>query len=236
MSDYIWREVAPTEDRLGVICLPCLDSLAHEKGLDISDSLVEIQFVGIGKTVGFVPVFIHRYPAKSANKFQQAWHDDGEYQITGRYLNALTQDCVNYKAQNKTLTAALAVIREEREDARRAIEGGACPCEVWERCDLNCPCSHAAMSGVCKRDNCPRMNRLADRRITEAKAGLADEMGEIMRAWFEAKREREGWKPVIGQMPPMHLLGNAKEISAAMENWLTKYKALTPESTTGESQ
>ena len=54
---------------------------------------------------------------------------------------------------------------------------------------------------------------------------IAESMAAAIREWNKAKAERESWKPVVGQMPPAHLLGNAKKanimLSEALENYET---------------
>ncbi len=47
--------------RLGVICLPCFDKLAYDKGYDVSTHLQRVQFTGIGKTIELIPSRIFQY-------------------------------------------------------------------------------------------------------------------------------------------------------------------------------
>jgi hypothetical protein len=48
-DDETWREVAPEEHRLSVICLPCFDRLAVAAG--VTHNYVEnVQFIGEGRT------------------------------------------------------------------------------------------------------------------------------------------------------------------------------------------
>ncbi len=61
VRDELWEIVIPKQYRRDVVCLPCYDQLATEKGIDWVDGLKEVQFTGIGKTIGLVPVFLHRY-------------------------------------------------------------------------------------------------------------------------------------------------------------------------------
>jgi len=61
VDDKFWQEVVPKEYRLNVICLPCLDKLATENGLDITDHLGSIHFTGIGKTIVYLPSQVYYY-------------------------------------------------------------------------------------------------------------------------------------------------------------------------------
>ena len=62
VSDDMWLAVVGgAEYRRGVVCLPCLDGLATEKGLDVSAALLEVQYTGIGKTIILKPEWTHRY-------------------------------------------------------------------------------------------------------------------------------------------------------------------------------
>lgn len=60
VDDEVWNLVAPEVHRLSVICLPCLDRLVHDKGIDISLHLKQVQFTGVGKTVVLRPEWTHR--------------------------------------------------------------------------------------------------------------------------------------------------------------------------------
>lgn len=61
VDDKFWQEVVPKEYRLNVVCLPCLDKLATENGLDVADHLGSIQFTGIGKTIVYLPSQVYYY-------------------------------------------------------------------------------------------------------------------------------------------------------------------------------
>lgn len=61
IDDVIWKEVAPEEHCLSVICLPCFDKLAEEKGISIAHKIIEVQFTGIGKTVCLNPTQVYEY-------------------------------------------------------------------------------------------------------------------------------------------------------------------------------
>lgn len=68
VDDTFWKEVAPEKDRLGVICLPCLDKLASDQGLDISTYLESVQFTGIGKTIELLPHRVFYYEQNEAEQ------------------------------------------------------------------------------------------------------------------------------------------------------------------------
>lgn len=67
VSNELWDSVVPEEDRRGVVCLPCLDKLAHGAGWDVSEHLDRVQWCGIGKTVELWPgnVFVYEAPGGS---------------------------------------------------------------------------------------------------------------------------------------------------------------------------
>lgn len=54
---------------------------------------------------------------------------------------------------------------------------------------------------------------------------VAEKMADAIREWNRAKLERESWKPVVGQMPPASLLGNAKKANAMLSKALEEYEA-----------
>lgn len=64
VNDEFWQKVAPNNYHLDVVCLPCLDKLATENGLDIADHLKSIQFTRIGKTIIFLPFQVYYYEKK----------------------------------------------------------------------------------------------------------------------------------------------------------------------------
>lgn len=53
----------------------------------------------------------------------------------------------------------------------------------------------------------------------------ADNMAEAIREWNAAKLERESWKPVPGQVPPVGILGSAKKANAMLSKALADYEA-----------
>lgn len=61
VDDAFWNLIVDKLHRRGVICLPCLDKLAVDKGYDISTHLQFVQFTGIGKTIELKPSRIFQY-------------------------------------------------------------------------------------------------------------------------------------------------------------------------------
>jgi len=53
---------------------------------------------------------------------------------------------------------------------------------------------------------------------------VAEEMAEAIREWNRAKAERESWKPVVGHMPPVDMLGSAKKANAMLSKALEDYE------------
>jgi len=51
-----------------LVCLPCLDRLAKKKGLDISNYLEGIQFIGMGKTIVLYPSKVYHYRMRKSKK------------------------------------------------------------------------------------------------------------------------------------------------------------------------
>ena len=60
VDDDIWYRVVPGSMRSGVICLPCLDVLASEVGVDINQHMHEVQFAGCKSTLVLLPGFVVR--------------------------------------------------------------------------------------------------------------------------------------------------------------------------------
>lgn len=54
---------------------------------------------------------------------------------------------------------------------------------------------------------------------------VAENMAEAIREWNRAKMERESWKPVVGQVPPVGILGSAKKANAMLSKALEEYEA-----------
>jgi len=67
VPDEVWKQCVPPKLRRGVICLPCLDFLAVQMGVNLSRHISFVQFIGYDYTVEFKPTFA-------------AWYggDDGE--------------------------------------------------------------------------------------------------------------------------------------------------------------
>jgi len=61
VDDAFWKRVVDKKDRTWVICLPCLDKLASDKGLDVAKHLIDVQYTGIGKTIELTPSKIYYY-------------------------------------------------------------------------------------------------------------------------------------------------------------------------------
>lgn len=59
VKEEFWRQHVPGPERLGVICLSCLDSRCG--GVGLVDALIEIQWTGTGHTVVLEPMFRHLY-------------------------------------------------------------------------------------------------------------------------------------------------------------------------------
>lgn len=54
---------------------------------------------------------------------------------------------------------------------------------------------------------------------------VALNMAEAIREWNRAKMERESWKPVVGQVPPVGILGSAKKANVMLSKALEEYEA-----------
>ena len=61
ITDELWKEIVPQHLKLGVICLSCLDTMATEKGIDISNFLERVQFTGTKKTIELIPKRVFYY-------------------------------------------------------------------------------------------------------------------------------------------------------------------------------
>lgn len=59
VSDECWRRIVPKAARLGVVCLPCLEEVAANKGLEVAAHLERVQFVGHGYTVVLEPTRVY---------------------------------------------------------------------------------------------------------------------------------------------------------------------------------
>lgn len=59
VTDEAWNLVVPQENKLNVVCLPCFDEMAADKGIDTVECLKLVQFVGINKTIGLQSIWSH---------------------------------------------------------------------------------------------------------------------------------------------------------------------------------
>lgn len=63
VTDEFWERWVPDKpDRLGVVCLPCLDRRCGGEGL--AEALVFVQWTGTGHTVVLEPSRVHHYEPK----------------------------------------------------------------------------------------------------------------------------------------------------------------------------
>lgn len=73
VTDECWAAVVPKDGKhLGVVCLPCLDKLAVRRGIDISTSITQLQFTGIGKTVVFMPTQAYKWSREIVSELAAA--------------------------------------------------------------------------------------------------------------------------------------------------------------------
>lgn len=61
VSEDLWHSLVPDAYRRGVVCLPCLDRLAAERGVTIGLELLEVQFTGEGHTIIMRPTRVIDY-------------------------------------------------------------------------------------------------------------------------------------------------------------------------------
>lgn len=55
VSDELWQKVVLKDQQPSVVCLPCFDRIAAEKGFDANQHLREVQFTGLSSTVVLLP-------------------------------------------------------------------------------------------------------------------------------------------------------------------------------------
>lgn len=60
VADWFWDAWVEGDDRLGVICLPCLNK--RSDGWDLGEALIEVQWTGRGHTVVLTPTARYEYP------------------------------------------------------------------------------------------------------------------------------------------------------------------------------
>jgi len=46
VPDQVWREIVPPEYQNKVVCLPCFDEFARQRGVDYSESIEVLYFAG----------------------------------------------------------------------------------------------------------------------------------------------------------------------------------------------
>ena len=61
VTDNIWSVIVDSKIKTNVICLSCLDRIATEKKIDISEHIENIQFTGINKTIKLLPTIVYYY-------------------------------------------------------------------------------------------------------------------------------------------------------------------------------
>lgn len=59
VSDEFWRAWVPGPERLGVVCLPCLDKRCG--GVGLASALLEVQWTGTRHTVVLAPSLRHQH-------------------------------------------------------------------------------------------------------------------------------------------------------------------------------
>lgn len=59
VTDEFWQQHVRGDQRLGVVCLPCLDRRCG--GVGLVDALQEVQWTGTRHTVVFAPSLRHQY-------------------------------------------------------------------------------------------------------------------------------------------------------------------------------
>lgn len=58
IDDDAWQAIVPERMRAGVVCLPCLDTMAREIGIDVNQHMREVQFAGCQSTLVLVPSLV----------------------------------------------------------------------------------------------------------------------------------------------------------------------------------
>lgn len=64
---------------------------------------------------------------------------------------------------------------------------------------------------------------IAEEKLAEV-LSVAETMANAIRVWSQAKKDRESWKPVPGQIPPEKYLRDAKQANLLLENALQEYE------------
>jgi len=65
VTDELWQAVVPDKARRAVVCLPCLDKLATERGIDIGANMISLQFTGQDVTIKFMPIGVYHNEVES---------------------------------------------------------------------------------------------------------------------------------------------------------------------------
>lgn len=68
VADDVWKALVPEDERLGVICLPCLERIAHACGTSIGDAIEEVQFTGMGTTTILKPEKVYHWIPRRNNR------------------------------------------------------------------------------------------------------------------------------------------------------------------------
>jgi len=68
VTDEFWETLVPQEFKRSVVCLQCLDKLAHEKNLDLGSNIKFLQFTGTNVTIEFLPCNVFYYDETEANE------------------------------------------------------------------------------------------------------------------------------------------------------------------------
>lgn len=65
VNSDVWNELISEEMKRGVVCLPCFNKMAKNKGINLANCLVDIHFCdGLGETIHLVPVCSYTYPPR----------------------------------------------------------------------------------------------------------------------------------------------------------------------------
>jgi len=66
VTDDSWKKIIPVEHSLGVVCLPCFNIKAKEKGIMLHECLEEVWLCdGRGETIRLIPVDSYLYDVRS---------------------------------------------------------------------------------------------------------------------------------------------------------------------------
>lgn len=100
VTEKFWKEVVPKKYKKWVVCLPCLDKIATEKGRNFGEHLIRVQFTGIKKTIIMEPSTIYDYsdykrrwvpfPGNNNEEFKSSHLKEGLLRKGGRNAPAKT--------------------------------------------------------------------------------------------------------------------------------------------------